>query len=102
MSYIHFPGRRSVTVIACVYLVSLLAACGTPDGGYYDANGNWIATDTPHNMQTNAHSPLPGGTRDYHHDRADYGDNHYDRRGYYDRNGDYITRDDGLNVPENM
>jgi len=86
---------RILSLTACVSLVSLLAACGTPNGGYYDANGNYIATDTPHNMQTNNHSPLPGGVNDY----DDY---HYTHRGYYDYNGYYMAKDSGLSVPTDM
>lgn len=76
-----------------------LAACGTPDGGYYDANGNYIPTDTPHNMQQDQHSPLPGGPRTYYGQAPYY---KYDRAGYYDRNGYYIERNSGFEVPDNM
>lgn len=97
---------RTLTSFACISLVALLSACGTPDDGYYDANGNWIATGTPHNIAHNTHPPLPGGTRDTRYDRASYDNHHpaymYDRRGYYDYNGDYVTDDSGLNVPQDM
>ena len=85
----------TIRTLSCVSLISLLAACGTPNGGYYDHNGNYIATDTPHNMQTNTHAPLPGGVND----DEDY---RYTRRGYYDYNGYYIPTDSGLSVPANM
>lgn len=99
---------RILTFLACASVVSLVSACGTPNGGYYDANGNYIATDTPHNISTNAHSPLPGGTHRYHADTVDYYDgyyqenSHYSRRGYYDDNGNYIAKDSALTVPQNM
>jgi hypothetical protein len=95
---------RILPVMACVSLATLLTACGVPSDGYYDANGNYIATDTPHNMSKRAHAPLPGGTYapTPYDNRAHYDDDRYDRAGYYDRNGYYIARDGGLNVPESM
>lgn len=94
--------RFTLTLLACASLLPLLAACGTPDGGYYDANGNYNPTDTPHNTQQDAHSPLPGGTRDYRADRGYYENNNYNRRGYYDGNGYYIARNNGFTVPDDM
>ncbi len=95
---------RMVTIAGCVSAVALLAACGTPDGGYYDKNGNYVPTDTPYNMRTNAHSPMPGGNPDYLADREDNNREYprFKRRGYYDYNGYYIARDSGLTVPSDM
>ncbi len=107
MSLKQFAGIRTLSICTCATLISLLAACGTPNGGYYDANGNYIATDTPHNMSNNSHAPLPGGTRSYR-SRMEREDGNYPsskrytRRGYYDYNGYYIDQNSGLNVPENM
>jgi len=91
---------RTLTSLACVSLISLLSACASPDAGYYDANGNWIAKNP--NNANHSHSPLPGGT--YNQDRADYDAPAYTytRRGYYDYNGYYIAKDGGLNVPTDM
>lgn len=95
---------RCLAIAGCISVASLLAACGTPDGGYYDKNGNYVPTDTPHNIQENAHSPMPGGNPnaeyDREHDRSAYP--RYKRRGYYDYNGYYISRDSGLDVPSDM
>lgn len=111
MTHIYYSGVRSLALFTSLSLVTLLAACGTPDGGYYDANGNYMPTDTPHNMKKSSHSPLPGGTRYYHSDRtynnAGYNDNYsehpyYTHRGYYDYNGYYIARDNSLTVPQDM
>ena len=101
---------RTISSLACISLVSLLSACATPDAGYYDANGNWIA-----NNPTNAnrsHAPLPGGTRnsqnsDYDNDQATSTTTtvttyNYDRRGYYDDNGNYIGRNSDFAVPKDM
>ncbi len=102
MTHIHFSGTRCLALLACVSMASLLAACDTPNGGYYDANGNYVATDTPYNAKR-AHAPMPGGNPDYRADRAAaYNDNHYNRRGYYDYNGYYMAKDSGLNVPADM
>ncbi|MDX2073773.1 MAG: hypothetical protein SFX19_05335 [Alphaproteobacteria bacterium] len=98
MTNLYSSYRRNLKLLPFISLLSFLAACGTPDGGYYDANGNWIATDTIHKP----HAPLPGGTRDYNAAKDRYDHTKYDRPGYYDRNGYYISRDDGFNVPENM
>jgi hypothetical protein len=87
----------TIRLLSSVALLTLISACGTPNGGYYDHNGNYIATDTPRNMQdsTSVHPPLPGGVDD----TDDY---HYTRRGYYDYNGYYIPKDSGLSVPADM
>ena len=107
MTHIHFSYARSLALLASVSLVSLLTACGTPDGGYYNEHGTYIPTDTPHNMTERAHAPLPGGNPDYHSDRenaAYYEDNypHYTRRGYYDYNGYYIESNGDLEIPKGM
>lgn len=90
--------------LASLFLLSMLSACGSPDGGYYDNNGNWIANN-PYAHRD--HPPLPGGTRN---ERTEYSSPrtttvttyHYDRRGYYDRNGYYMARDSGLTVADDM
>jgi len=96
---------RSFTYLACVSLVSLLSACGTPDSGYYDANGNWIPYNR-YNREAHDHSPLPGGTHppydDHHQVTTTVTTYTYDRPGYYDYNGYYMAMDSGLNVPQDM
>lgn len=102
MTNIHFTAKRGLTLLACASLMSLLAACGSPHGGYYNENGDWIATDTPHNMKSSAHAPDPGSARHYP-DRPvvqPYAAYRYDRRGYYTPGGYYADIDDG--VPEGM
>lgn len=105
MTNIHFISKRTLTVIACLSLSSMLAACGA-NNGYYDAKGNYISSESPYNAEQDLHYTNPGRTHN-EYSAQDDDDNHseygrYDRRGYYDRNGDYITTDDGLSVPENM
>jgi len=101
---------RILSSLACISLMALLSACGTPSDGYYDANGNWIATNP--NNANHSHAPLPGGTHDTRYD--EYDDNHpaattvttttytYDRAGYYNRDGSYIGADSSFAVPQNM
>ena len=104
----------TLTGLACI---AMLGACGTPDRGHYDSNGNYIP---PANATTPAqrnHAPSPGYGRDYYGDdyrrgyRGDYrsyydeppvivDDYPYDRRGYYDYNGYYVTLDDRVGVPQ--
>jgi len=101
---------KTITSLVCISLVALLSACATPDAGYYDANGNWIANN-PNNANRN-HAPLPGGTRNSQNSDYDNGypatttttvtTYNYDRRGYYDENGHYMAKDDSLNVPTDM
>lgn len=101
MTNIHFTTKRTLTAIACLSLVSMLAACGA-NNGYYDAKGNYISSESPYNAKK-GHAGRNHNEYSAQDDEDHYSDrSHYDRRGYYDRNGDYITTDDGLNVPENM
>lgn len=91
------------TALACISLLAL-SACGTPDNGYYDANGNWIPYNR-YNREAHNHSPLPGGTRsEYIDDSATttVTTYTYDRPGYYDYNGYYVARDTGFGVPADM
>ncbi len=96
---------RSLAVLACISLVSLLTACG-PSNGYYDSHGNFIpAETTPKNARNNMDYAHPD--HDSYQNSWDYDDHyaahvHYDRRGYYDRNGDYVVGYSDHNVPENM
>ncbi len=101
---------RTIPSLVCLSLVSLLSACATPDAGYYDANGNWIANNP--NNANHSHAPLPGGTRNSQN--SDYYNDHpvsttttvttynYDHRGYYDDNGYYLASEEGPNVPQDM
>jgi len=100
MSNSNFTSTRISAALICASFLSLLAACATPDNGYYDTNGNWIPNN-PYNSQNHTRAPLPGGTHDYRDDRYDRVER-YDRAGYYDRNGYYIARDGGPAVPEDM
>ena len=101
---------RSFTSLACLSLITLLSACGSPSDGYYDANGNYIPYNR-YNREAHDHAPLPGGTNNYE-SRRDYYDNHpdgystttvyhYDRAGYYDDNGYYTTMN-GMRAPRKM
>ena len=103
----HFSTTRNVKLLSCLSLVALLAACGEPGRGYYDANGNWVSTSTVRKP----HAPLPGGPGPHkpgphkYESRSDYNDYdsyRYTRRGYYDSNGYYIARDGGLTAPVDM
>ncbi|NBX02470.1 MAG: hypothetical protein EBR02_00100 [Alphaproteobacteria bacterium] len=98
---------RALALLACVSLVSLLAACGPDRRGYYDSHGTYVATnDTPHNKSKNAYAPMPGGNpneiNDHEYSREYGDDTNYTRRGYYDYNGYYMAKDSGLAVPGNM
>jgi len=99
MTHVH-SGIRASTLLACVSLVSLLTACGPSYGKHYDANN----TNIPYN---NVDSQTQY-TREHSYDRvdnSDYDDNyspHYTHRGYYDYNGNYMARNDGLTVPQDM
>lgn len=90
------------TLLACACLMPVLAACEAPDGGYYDKNGNWIATGSPYAVSKQSHAPLPGGPRDgyYDEDNSYY---KYDRRGYYDSYGTYVVAVPVMtSVPDSM
>ncbi len=99
-----FSNNRAIALLACVSVVSMLAACGTPDGGYYNKQGNYVPTDTPYNIKNNKHSSMPGGNpnaeADRENNRSEYP--RYTRRGYYDYNGYYMDKNSGLSVPRNM
>jgi len=99
---------RKFTSLACLSLVSLLSACGTPNDGYYDKNGNFIPNNPQRKGAAN-HAPLPGGT----YDERYTGDpavsrttvtttTRYDRPGYYDEYGYYRTMEGGWKVPADM
>lgn len=95
---------RTVTLLACISLASLLSACGGPSEGYYDANGNYVRNSS-YNKETRAYEPIR--SEDRNNPRIDdsspiHSTTTYDRRGYYDYNGDYVEREDGLNVPQDM
>ena len=103
MKQTKLSGKRAAAFLGCVCLVALVSACDAPNGGYYDANGNFIATDSPYNVSKNNHAPLPGGPGDgYYSDRTDHPVNQYDRAGYYDSYGHYWANYSSLNVPEDM
>jgi hypothetical protein len=88
---------RKLTLYAGLLL--LISACSTPDGGYYDANGNWIAYNRY--SKGSVHPPLPGGP--HKPEQLDrYGPHTYMNRGFYDENADYFSSVDGLNIPEDM
>ncbi len=91
MTHIHFTGMRALSLLVCVSLVALLTACGN---GYYDANGNYTATDN---------APLNRKEADntyYNNDASE--SSRYTRRGYYDYNGYYAESDGVLEVPQGM
>ncbi len=104
---------RLITTLASISLISLLAACGTPDDGYYDHNGNWIPNN-PYHANNHARAPLPGGTADRDDDTyvSTYPGSSrrvvttttysYDRPGYYNANGYYDTMEGGATVPRDM
>ena len=99
----HFTKKRILALAACVSLASLLTACDAPSGGYYDANGNFVDTNTPYGISKSNHAPLPGGPRDgYYSERTDHRTYQYDRAGYYDSHGNYRPTYSELNVPEDM
>lgn len=108
---------RHITTLGCLSALMLLAACGSPNYGYYDSNGNWIP---PSNSSTEAkrrHSPSPGVRYDDnapYYEQGAYVDGGaprvtattttytYDRAGYYDYNGYYIGERSAFNMPRTM
>jgi hypothetical protein len=104
MTNIHFTTRRTLTAIACLSLVSMLAACGNPNEGYYNSSGKFI--DTSHNGTLQPRPPVmgiaPQNARNESYPERYSDDVRYTRRGYYDYNGYYMAKDSGLNVPVDM
>ncbi len=93
---------RNTKILACLSLMTMLSACGTPDQGYYDRNGNYVPNN-PYNRNAHDHAPLPGGTHpeyDDTHYASTHATWHYDRAGYYDQNGYYIEH--GPSVSSDM
>lgn len=95
---------RTFATVACLSTV-LLTACGMPEQGYYDANGNYIPqTNITHDAQRNMAPNPSANTGDYYADRRNgrYDEPaNYKRRGYYDYNGYYVTVDNSA-VPVDM
>jgi hypothetical protein len=97
--------KRAIIIGGLLSLITFVTACeqGT-NTGYYDGNGNYVPTDTPYNMRTGAHSPMPGGNDNVSYDRennrSEY--QHYTRRGYYNHDGYYMAKDSGIKVDKNM
>jgi hypothetical protein len=100
---------RKLTTLACVSVMALLSACGTPNDGYYDANGNYVPNN-PYNRTAHDHSPLPGGTAEHRYDNPNRGVTttttttyNYDRAGYYNQYGEYVGMDNSnVVVPNDM
>jgi hypothetical protein len=103
---------RTLTTLACLSTL-LLTACGNPNEGYYDANGNYIPPANTTTEVQRRHSPSPAAHMDERYsDRrmgryrepSDYDRyDRYDRRGYYDYNGYYVSNDDRyMDVPAGM
>lgn len=104
---------RTFTSVVCVSMLALLSACSPQPDGYYDANGNWIATGVVNPKVAQDHAPFPGGVYDA---RANYYENtppayttttvtyNYDRAGYYAPDGTYIGPDyvSAVPVPTDM
>ena len=87
---------RTLPTLACISMVSLLAAC-TQSDGYYDANGNYQYRNTA------SSEPFEHDVTLRDHMRNDSRAQAYERRGYYDSNRNYIDYDqEGLNVPSDM
>jgi len=98
MTYPQFSGTRALASLACVSLVSLLAACA-PAGGHYDADGKYVSD------YNNGSYPNTAVTHDRHYNRTarvDYDNYQYIRRGYYDYNGYYAAADAGPDMPQGM
>ena len=92
---------RTLPSIACLSLLTLLAACGESSSGYYNANGDYIYNST------NGSAPFEHDVtlRDHmrNENRAKSTDATYAKRGYYDYDGTYSTTyNDGLTIPKNM
>lgn len=88
---------RILPSLACLSLLTLLAACGESSQGYYDSNGRYIYNST------NGSAPFEHDVTLRDHIRNENRPNGYDRRGYYDYDGNYSTTyNDGLSVPKNM
>lgn len=97
---------RSILVLTSLSAVLLLGACGVPqDKGYYNENGRFVRTDTPHNMTKREHVAREVFDNDDHANRNDYNNNERNRDRYYDRQG-YSVEDRGMSgnivVPASM
>lgn len=97
---------RILPSLACLSLLSLLAACDEPSRGYYDESGRYIYNSSnssapfQHDVTTRDHARNDAA---YHHARRDEGTYTYDRRGYYDYEGTYsATYNNGMTVPSTM
>jgi len=92
------------TVLRCVSVASLLSACAAPYGGYYDANGDYVAYE---NKETRDYEPTPGGHNNPRYDDSRptyttttiYADDH---PGHYDYYGNYIPEDETFEIPPDM
>lgn len=106
MTRLSTKNSPTLKLLICSSLVSLLAACGTPDNGYYDANGKYNVSASPHNAKKSLAYPTSGKSNDEYYartdDRTNQGNYSYERVGYYDQNGNFIDRQSGFNVPEDM
>jgi hypothetical protein len=84
---------RTAFYLALPFLL-LLGACG--NGGYYDADGNYVAPAyADHEWSAQRYSDRTGN--EYH-----TGDAVYSRPGYYDYYGNYVTMDKRVAIPSNM
>lgn len=103
---------RILKTATCLPLLAVLAACGTPDQGHYDANGVYVPPPNPTRAQR-IHSPDPGSAYDEYYDQ--YGDADTPRVKHrhettvtttYDDNGNRVTRDivteNNISIPPSM
>jgi len=101
---------RITTLVTGLSLAVMLSACGAPDYGYYDSNGNFIPPANATSEAARRHAPdssksLPARNYDNTSNvivvpsNVDY---RYDRRGYYDYYGNYVTVDTRVSVPNDM
>jgi hypothetical protein len=104
---------RTTTLVAGLSALLALSACGAPDYGYYDANGNFIppANGASPSEQSRRHAPSPGqvsANTTYYNDQvvvvpATVPDTYtYSRRGYYDYYGNFVTVSPNYAVPADM
>lgn len=102
--------RTPLPLLACL---TMLSACGDPNRGYYDANGNYVPPPNATSDAQRTHAPDPGHTDKYGY-RDHYRDHGvvkrttvtttytYDRPGYYDYYGDYTSFSGDLNAPAEL
>jgi hypothetical protein len=88
---------RIPSLLAAIACVATLTACYS-NGGYYDANSNWVAPATQQGR-----SSASGTTAEYHFENSyPHRVVQYDRPGIYDTHGNWVAVADTIRIPRDM